>query len=65
MENYKEALGSVLKVAAAWLGVALGHAIDSITLSGIALVASTIYSVVQTVVTIRRERRERQTRSVS
>ncbi|RKE36632.1 hypothetical protein B0G76_2834 [Paraburkholderia sp. BL23I1N1] len=59
MDNYKDALVAALKTVPAWLGLAIGHAIDSITLSGIALIASTVYSVVQTYVTIRRERRAR------
>jgi hypothetical protein len=56
MEHYKEQLIAVAKTAPAWLGVFVGHAIDSITLSGLALFASTVYSVVQTYISISRYR---------
>jgi hypothetical protein len=59
VENYKEQIVAVAKTAPAWLGVIMGHAIDSITLSGIALFASTVYSVVQTYISISRYRRQK------
>lgn len=59
MENYKEQIVAVAKTAPAWLGVIVGHAIDSITLSGVALFASTVYSVVQTYISISRYRRQK------
>jgi hypothetical protein len=59
VENYKEQIVAVAKTAPAWLGVIVGHAIDSITLSGVALFASTVYSVVQTYISISRYRRQK------
>jgi hypothetical protein len=56
MDNYKEQIVALAKTAPAWLGVFVGHAIDSITLSGLALFASTVYSVVQTYISIKRYR---------
>lgn len=59
MDNYKDALVSVGKIGSAWVGVWLGHAIDHITWTAVASVAATLYSVVQTYISIMRYRREK------
>jgi hypothetical protein len=59
MDHYKEQIVAAAKTAPAWVGVVMGHAIDSITLSGLALLASTIYSVVQTYISIRKYRSQK------
>jgi hypothetical protein len=59
MDHYKEQLVAAAKTAPAWIGVVVGHALDSITLSGLALLASTIYSVVQTYISIRKYRSQK------
>lgn len=59
MDHYKEQIVAAAKTAPAWAGVVMGHAIDSITLSGLALLASTIYSVVQTYISIRKYRSQK------
>ena len=59
MDHYKEQIVAAAKTAPAWVGVVVGHALDSITLSGLALLASTIYSVVQTYISIRKYRSQK------
>jgi len=59
MDHYKEQIVAAAKTAPAWVGVVMGHALDSITLSGLALLASTIYSVVQTYISIRKYRSQK------
>jgi hypothetical protein len=59
MDHYKEQLVAAAKTAPAWIGVVVGHALDSITLSGLALLASTVYSVVQTYISIRKYRSQK------
>lgn len=59
MDHYKEAIISAGKVGSAWAAVWFGHAIDHITWTVIASAAATVYSVVQTYISIMRYRRER------
>lgn len=56
MDQYREAVISAAKASPAWLGVYITHAADNITISGVAAVAATIYSVVQTYISIQRYR---------
>lgn len=57
MDQYKETAVAAGKVGSAWFGVWLGHAIDHITWTAVASVAATLYSVVQTYISIMRYRR--------
>lgn len=57
MDHYKEAILSTAKALPAWLGVYITHAADNITVSGVAAIAATVYSVVQTYISIQRYRR--------
>lgn len=59
MGNHHTTLIAVLQTLPAWIGLFIGHVIDGITLSNIAFVASIVYSVVHTYVTLTRARRER------
>jgi hypothetical protein len=56
MEHYKEAAIAAAKASPAWLGVYITHAAENITVSGLAAIAATIYSVVQTYISIQRYR---------
>jgi hypothetical protein len=56
MDHYKEAIIAAAKASPAWLGVYITHVADNITVSGFAAVAATIYSVVQTYISIQRYR---------
>lgn len=55
----KEVIFATAKAAPAWLGVYITHAADNITVSGVAAIAATIYSVVQTYISIQRYRSEK------
>lgn len=57
MEHYKAALIAAVKMAPAWIGVAVGHFISGITLSGVAFCASIVYSAVHTFATLRAMRK--------
>lgn len=57
MDQYKEAVIAAAKASPAWLGVYITHVADNITVSGLAAVAATVYSVVQTYISIQRYRR--------
>lgn len=57
MEHYKAALIAAAKIAPAWIGIAIGHFISGITLSGVAFCASITYSVVHTYATLRNIRK--------
>ncbi|CAJ4423925.1 Uncharacterised protein [Burkholderia pseudomallei] len=52
MDNKWQAL-EIVRIAFGWLGVAIGHAVSSITLSGIALVITSIYSGLSAYVLVR------------
>lgn len=53
MERHGEAWAALAKVSAAWLCTLVSHAISSITLSGLALAVTTVYSGLQTYVLVR------------
>lgn len=59
MEHYKEAAVAAAKASPAWLGVYITHAADSITISGVAAFAATVYSIVQTYISIQRYRSQK------
>lgn len=56
MEHYKEAVIATAKASPAWLGVYITHAADNINVSGVAAIAATVYSIVQTYISIQRYR---------
>lgn len=53
MEKNGEAWAAMAKVGAAWLFTFIGHAVSSITLAGLALTITTVYSALQTYVLVR------------
>jgi hypothetical protein len=55
--EYKETIIAAAKMSPAWIGIAFGHLMSSITLSGIAYTASIAYSVVHTIATLRNMRK--------
>ncbi|WP_132382355.1 hypothetical protein [Paraburkholderia sp. BL9I2N2] len=59
MDQYKEAAIAAAKASPAWLGVYITHAAENITVSGVAALAATVYSIVQTYISIQRYRREK------
>jgi hypothetical protein len=56
MDHYREAILSAAKAAPAWLGVYITHVTADINVSSVAAVAATVYSVVQTYISIQRYR---------
>lgn len=57
MEHYKEAAIAAAKASPAWFGVYITHAAENLTISGFAAFAATVYSIVQTYISIQRYRR--------
>lgn len=56
MNNHGATVLSVIQTSPAWIGLAVGHFVDSITLSNIALAASIMYSVVNIYMALRRRK---------
>lgn len=59
MDHFREAAASTAKIGSAWAGVWFGYAIEHVTWTVVASFAATVYSVVQTYISIMRYRRER------
>jgi hypothetical protein len=57
MDHYKEAAIAAAKASPAWFGVYITHAAENLTISGLAAFAATVYSIVQTYISIQRYRR--------
>lgn len=46
MDNHHGVMAALAQISPPWIGVAVGHFADNITLSNIALLASIAYSIV-------------------
>jgi hypothetical protein len=56
MGSHQTTITSVLQTVPSWMGVALGHFSENVTLANVALVASIVYSVVNVWYILRRKR---------